>query len=114
MKVISSVVGASLLGISIALAYLASNNANEMKIKQDDMITKYINQSTQELENNNIANAKRFAKSAIQVDPKSKKAFENYENILKTQYAPIGGTSVTTPVAIPVAAPAAEEYDMGC
>ena len=114
MKVISSVVGASLLGISISLAYLASNNANEMKTKQDAIVTKYINQSTKELENNNIANAKRFAKSAILVDPKSKKAFENYENILKTQYAPVGGTTVTTPAATQVTAPAAEEYDMGC
>ena len=114
MKVISAVVGASLLGISISLAYLASNNANEMINKKDAIITKYINQSNQALENNNINNAKRFAKSAIVVDPKSKKAFDNYENIIKLQYAPNINTNVNIPASAPVPTQAAEEYDMGC
>ena len=88
MKVISAIIGLILVATSFTLSSLASSNANEMIAKKDAIVMKYIEQSDEAMENEDIKGAIKFIKLAIQADPKSRKAFKTYESIMETKYKP--------------------------
>ena len=116
MKVISAIVGIVLLGASFILASLASSNATEMIEKKDAIVMKYIEQSNVAVENEDTKSALKFAKLAIQADPKSKKAFKAYEAIVEAKYKPSedAQSSQGNGNESPVDDEEEEEEDMGC
>ena len=117
MKVVSAGVGIVLLGASLSLAYLSSNNANEMIAKKDAIVMHYIKQSNEAFETDNIGAALKFAKLAIEANPKSKKAFKTYENIIEEKYKPEEGIETQDEVTSKKPEPEPEEEvapDMGC
>jgi Tfp pilus assembly protein PilF len=116
MKVISAIVGIVLLGASFILASLASSNATEMIAKQDAIVMKYIAQSDEAMAEEDFKSAIKFVKLAIQVDPKSKKAFKAYETIMEAKYKPAQSDdedSSTSTQESP-SDDEEEEEDMGC
>jgi len=121
MKVVSAGVGAVLLTASFTLAYLANNNAQEMIANQNEIVMKYVDDSKEALENEDLNGAKKFAKKAIQADPNNKAGFKAYEEVLKSKYKPtevensnIETNSVVTPIQPSVEEEEEDEGAMGC
>ena len=86
MKVISAIVGIVLLSASLILAYLSNNHANEMIVKKDAIVMKYVNDSDKALKSGDIKGAIKFAKLAIKADPNSKKGYICLENAYTKKY----------------------------
>ena len=120
MKVISAIVGIILLSASLILAYLSNHHANEMVIKKDAIVMKYVHDSDKALESGDIKGAIKSAKLAIKADPNTKKGYVCLENAYTKKYKPTDEMSNTTedsaaPVAMPsFAPPSYDEDDMGC
>jgi len=116
MKVISAIVGIVLLSASLILAYLSNSHSNEMIVKKDAIVMKYVNDSDKALESGDIKGAIKSAKLAIKADPNSKKGYVCLENAYTKKYksneeAPLNGYG-STPTQ--PAQEEEEEEDMGC
>ena len=86
MKVISIIVGLFLLGAAAALSYISANNGEKMMAKRDAIVMKYVNLSDNALEDEDIKGAIKYAKLAIQADPKNKKGYVCYSNAMEEKY----------------------------
>jgi hypothetical protein len=87
MKLISGIVGIALLVASMVLVVLSTSDETYLD-KKDAMVVKYVQHSTQALNNENIKDAIKYAKLAIAVDPKNKKGFKAYELAVELKYQP--------------------------
>jgi len=116
MKVISAIVGIVLLGASFILASLSSSNANEMIAKKEAIVQRYIKQSNEAMESEDVKSAIKFVRLAIQADPKSKSAFKAYEAIIASKYKPSEDeeSSQENSNESPADDEEEEEEDMGC
>lgn len=114
MKVTSAIVGTVLLTTSLGLSYLSNSSATQMIAKKDAIIMKYIDDSNSALESGDIKGALKFAKLAIAVDPKDKKGFKAYENIMEVKYKPSEDYTEDTSTNKQPSVEEEEEEDMGC
>ncbi len=96
MKLISATVGVILLIAALLLSYLASSNGEAMLAKKDAKVVEYVNKSKEALAVENIESALKYAKLAIEVDPKNNKAFQAYDAVLKFKYKPKESDAVNT------------------
>ncbi len=109
MKIISIIVGLVLLGAAAALSYVSANNGAKMLAKRDAIVMKYINLSDNALEDEDIKGAIKYAKLAIQADPKSKKGYICYSNAMEEKYQNSGDSENSdTPQA------GSDDASMGC
>jgi hypothetical protein len=113
MKPISGIVGLVLILVAVSIVVL-STSEKSYKSKNSEMVSKYVAQSKEALDDNDISKAIRLAKLAIAVDPKNKIGFKAYEDAVNTKYTPSiqqGGQEVKKRVA-----PACDTAvpDMGC
>ena len=123
MKLISATVGVILLIAALLLSYLASSNGEAMLAKKDAKVVEYVNKSKEALTEENIESALKYAKLAIEVDPKSYKGFQAYDAVLKFKYKP---KEIATQNTIQKVKPSSEDeededaasgvikVDMGC
>ena len=88
MNIISSVVGTALLIAAFTLSYLASNNGEALLEKQNTIVMKYVSESNEALEAEEIKEAIKYAKLAIKTDPKNKIGYKAYENAMELKYKP--------------------------
>lgn len=86
MQKISILVGVVLLVAASALSYFSMTNGKKMLAKKDTLVMKYVNASDSALEDEDINNAIKYAKLAIQADPKSKKGYVCYTNAMEEKY----------------------------
>ncbi|MEA3315569.1 MAG: hypothetical protein U9Q30_06940 [Campylobacterota bacterium] len=115
MKIISAGVGAALLLAALLLSYLSSSNADKMIENQNAIVMKYVSDSKEALENEDLKGAKKFAKKAIQADPNNKAGFKAYDEVLKAKYKPLEVNSVVVPTQPSVEDDEEEdEGAMGC
>jgi len=106
MQKLSIIVGAILLISASILSYVSANNGAKMLAKKDAIVMKYVDASDAALEDEDIKHAIKYAKLAIQADPKSPKGYVCYKNAMDEKYQAEEGD-----------APQAEESDesmMGC
>jgi len=109
MQKLSILVGAILLISASALSYFSATNGKEMLEKRDAMVMKYVNASDAALEDEDIKNAIKYAKLAIQANPKSKKGYACYTNAMEEKYQSSGDSENSdTPQAN------SDNEDMGC
>ncbi|MFK5881165.1 MAG: hypothetical protein QM482_03035 [Sulfurospirillum sp.] len=90
MKKISILAGLVLLLAALALSYISANNGTKMLAKRDALVMKYVNLSDSALEDEDIKGAIKYAKLAIQADPKSKKGYVCYTNAMEEKYQSSG------------------------
>ncbi len=90
MQKLSIFVGIVLLLASLALSYISANNGAKMMAKRDAMVMKYVNLSDSALEDEDIKGAIKYAKMAIQADPKNKKGYVCYTNAMEEKYQSSG------------------------
>ncbi len=124
MKMISSIVGIVLLVSALILSFVASNDGEKMKALKSELVTKYVNASTEALNSGDSAKAIKMAKMAIEADPTSKQAFASYDAALKGKSQPAaddwsnpsGATDSGWPSSqpAPVGKAVAADDDMGC
>jgi len=109
MQKISILVGAVLLVAASALSYFSATNGKKMLEKKDAIVMKYVNASDTALEDEDIKNAIKYAKLAIQADPKNKKGYVCYTNAMEEKYQSSGDSENSD-------APEASEdsEEMGC
>ncbi len=93
MQKLSIIVGIVLLIAASILSYVSANNGAKMLAKRDAIVMKYVNASDDALENEDIPNAIKYAKLAIQADPKSQKGYVCYKNAMDEKYQADGGDS---------------------
>ncbi len=111
MKKISAIVGIVLILAAVTLSIVSLKSGNAQLRAQKAIVTKYVNLSASDLENNNIQGALKNAKLAIQANPMDNAGFISYQNALKLEYQPNGPSS--QPAAAP--APSSSSDDsMGC
>ncbi len=109
MKKLSILVGALLLIAASALSYFSAKNGKIMLKKRDAIVMKYVNASDAALEDEDIKNAIKYAKMAIQANPKSKKGYICYTNAMEEKYQSSGDSENSdTPQA------STDSADMGC
>ncbi len=109
MQKLSMLVGAILLIAASALSYFSATSGKKMLEKKDAIVMKYVNASDTALEDEDIKNAIKYAKLAIQADPKSKKGYVCYANAMEEKYQSSGdGENSDTPQA------SSDSADMGC
>jgi len=99
MHKLSIAVGLLLLITASGLSYFAMHNGEKMLIKKDALVMKYVNASDSALENENVQDAIKYAKLAIQADPKSKKGYVCYSNALNVDNGVQDNNSEDTPQA---------------
>jgi hypothetical protein len=87
MKTISGIIGLVLILVAVVIIVL-STGEDSYHAKKEAMVQKYIQNSSKALEEENIDEAIRFAKMAIQVDAKNNAAFFAYDKAMKTKYKP--------------------------
>ncbi len=90
MKIISIIVGLILIASAAALSYVSANNGAKMLQKRDAIVMKYVNLSDSALEDEDIQGAIKYAKMAIQADPKNKKGYTCYTNAMEEKYQNAG------------------------
>ncbi len=109
MQKLSIFVGIVLLLASLALSYISANNGAKMMAKRDAIVMKYVNLSDNALEDEDIKGAIKYAKMAIQADPKSKKGYVCYTNAMEEKYQSSGDSENSdTPQA------GSDDASMGC
>lgn len=115
MKTISGIIGLVLILVAVVIVVLSTSNETKLA-NQKAMIEKYVAQSSKALNNENIADAIKFAKLAIAVDPGAKAGYKAYDKALETKYKPSQEEmQYDNSPAMPSAPAAAdEEVDMGC
>ena len=118
MKLISGIVGLVLLIASTLVVTLSTSDETYLE-KKNTMVMKYVEHSTQALQNDDIKSAIKYAKLAIVVDPKNKNGFKAYEAALKMKYQPVQDDQEvietnTNSAQQPQAEEEEEEEDMGC
>ncbi len=86
MKILSIIVGLILLAASATLSYVSANNGAEMLAKKDAIVMQYVDASDEALDDEDITGAIKYAKLAIQADPKSKKGYICYTNAMEEKY----------------------------
>lgn len=96
MKIISATVGVILLIAAVLLSYLSSTNGEAMLAKKDAKVVEYVTKSKEALKVEDVAGAQKYAKLAIETDPKSYKGFQAYDKVLKFKYKP--QETISTPV----------------
>lgn len=118
MKTISGIIGLVLILVAVVIIVL-STGEDSYHAKKEAMVQKYIQNSSKALEEDNIDEAIRFAKMAIQADARNNAAFFAYDKAMKTKYKP-----TNTPTPQVQSSPIEEEeeefddgkfnVDMGC
>ena len=88
MNIISSVVGTALLVAAFTLAYLSSNNGEALLAQKHALVMKYVNDSNNALESEDIKVALKYAKLAIKTDPTNKNGFKAYDKAMELKYRP--------------------------
>lgn len=87
MKPISGIVGLVLVLAAVIIVVLSTSEESYIE-KKDAMVQTYVSNSSKALSEDNIKEAIKFAKLAIIVDPKSRKAFKAYEMAIELKYKP--------------------------
>jgi hypothetical protein len=109
MQKLSIAVGLVLLIAATVLSYVSANSGAKMLAKKDAIVMKYVNASDTALEDEDIKGAIKYAKMAIQADPKSKKGYICYTNAMEEKYQTSGDSENSdTPQA------SAGDSSMGC
>jgi len=109
MQKLSILVGIVLLIAASALSYFSATDGKKMLEKKDAIVMKYVDASDSALEDEDIKNAIKYAKLAIQADPKSKKGYVCYTNAMEEKYQSSGDSENSdTPQA------SEDSADMGC
>jgi len=86
MNIISTVVGTALLLAAFTLAYLSSNNGEALLANQNNIVMQYVDKSNEALEDEEVKSAIKYAKLAMQADPKNKNGFEAYDRAMDFKY----------------------------
>ena len=109
MQKLSIAVGIVLLIAATVLSYVSANSGAKMLAKKDAIVMKYVNASDAALEDEDIKGAIKYAKMAIQADPKSKKGYVCYTNAMEEKYQSTGDSENSdTPQA------SGDDTSMGC
>ncbi len=114
MKAISGIIGLILILTAVVIIVLSTNDES-YAMKKGQMVTKYVTNANQALDENDFKQAIKFAIMAIEVDPKNKSGFKIYEKALELKYKP-SQEEIST--SLEEETPAEEEIeeapDMGC
>jgi len=109
MQKLSIIVGIVLLIAASTLSYFSATDGKKMLEKKDAILMKYVNASDSALEDEDIKNAIKYAKLAIQANPKSKKGYVCYTNAMEEKYQSSDDSENSdTPQA------SEDSADMGC
>jgi len=111
MNVISSIVGSVLLTAALVLAYLASTNGEELLNQQNAIVMQYVEKSDEALEEEEVQTAIKYAKLAMQADPKNKNGFDAYDRAMEFKYDVESTDEESSPSADD---DESEDGDMGC
>ncbi len=109
MKTLSIIVGLMLLAAASVLSYVSANNGSKMLENKETIVIQYVDASEEALEDEDISKALKYAKLAIQADPKDRRGFLSYEKAMDAKYDAYGEESSDTPKA-----ENSDEAMMGC
>ena len=111
MNIISSVVGTVLLIAAFTLAYLSSNNGEALLAQKDAIVMQYVDKSNEALEQEELKAAIKYAKLAMQADPKNKNGFDAYDRAMEVKYDVESTDQQSSPANEDEES---EDGDMGC
>jgi len=109
MKTLSIIVGLMLLAAASALSYVSANNGAKMLENKETVVIQYVDASEEALEDEDISKALKYAKLAIQADPKDRRGFISYERAMDAKYNAYGKEGSDAPKA-----ENSDEAMMGC
>ncbi len=113
---LKAIVGAVLLVAAFVLSYASYTKGEAMMAKKEALVMKYVKASDDALAKSDIKGAIKYAKMAIEADPKDKKGYVCYNNALVAKYKPVKAES-SGEEAPKKEAPAPSEEDdslLGC
>ena len=109
MRTLSIIVGLALLVAASVLAYVSANSGTEMLAKKEAIVIQYVDASEEALDDEDISKALKYAKLAIQANPKDRRGFISYENAMDAKYEVDSEEGSDTPTA-----EGSDESMMGC
>jgi len=86
MRKISIIVGLALLAAASLLSFVSANNGSKILAQKEALVMQYVDASEEALDDEEISKAIKYAKLAIQADPKSKEGYDSYKNAMDAKY----------------------------